>query len=60
MLLILIIIILVVFYLNKNEIRFNDNNYSDDAVNILNKRFINGEIDEEEYITKKQLILNRK
>lgn len=58
----MIIILLLIAYfiykaINSKNINFVSDTSSSKAIDILNERFANGEINEEEYITKKNQIL---
>ena len=63
MIIIPIILILVVIYLVSNQGQNNNVKYvgtKDNSLDILNERFARGEIDEEEYNNKKNILLKRK
>ncbi len=56
-LVVLLVIALSIYMLNKNN---NDNKTNkESALDILDKRYANGEIDEEEYLKKKKILKNR-
>lgn len=64
MLLIVIILIFIAvllykqLYKNKNKVYFEDTSLK--AIELLNQRLASGEINEEEYLSKKKLILDKK
>jgi len=56
-LVVLLVIALSIYMINKNN---NDNKINkESALDILDKRYANGEIDEEEYLKKKKILKNR-
>ncbi|MGB3160878.1 MAG: SHOCT domain-containing protein [Carnobacterium sp.] len=56
-LVVLLVIALSIYMINKNN---NDNKTNkESALDILDKRYANGEIDEEEYLKKKKILKNR-
>ncbi|MDK2946456.1 SHOCT domain-containing protein [Geotoga petraea] len=61
--LIIVIVLYFVFRNNNNNLTNNGQNYQkrnsvDEALRILNEKYVNGEISEEEYKNKKNNILN--
>jgi len=63
MMIIPIILIGVVIYVIYNQGQKNngkDIGFKDNSIDILNERFARGEINEEEYNTKKNILLNHK
>jgi putative membrane protein len=57
-LVVLLVIVLSVYMINRNK--HNENRGSkESALDILDKRYANGEIDEEEYLNKKEQLKNR-
>ncbi|GAB6189818.1 hypothetical protein JCM30566_15600 [Marinitoga arctica] len=52
----LIYIIINSFFKKKKENYIQENTKRNKALEILNERFVNGEIDEEEYLRKKNLL----
>jgi putative membrane protein len=58
----IIVIVLYFVFRNNNPINNNQNhqkrNSTDEALRILNEKYVNGEISEEEYKNKKNNILN--
>ncbi len=52
----IIIICLIIFALNKLLSTNNNQTNNSDALNELNKKFVRGEISEDEYLQKKQII----
>ncbi|WP_159446050.1 SHOCT domain-containing protein [Carnobacterium iners] len=59
-LVVLLVIVLSIYMIKKNN---NDNKINRDnkesALNISDKRYANGEIDEEEYLKKKNILKNK-
>jgi len=63
MIIIPLILIGVVIYVINNQGQKNngkDSGFKDNSIDILNERFARGEINEEEYNTKKNILLNHK
>jgi len=58
--LIIIVIVAVIIYKLLQNRKIQDIGYSDNSLDILNERFARGEIDEDEYSRKKNLLLNHK
>lgn len=56
-LIILLVIVLSVYMINKNSKNNNENRES--ALDILDKRYANGEIDEEDYLKKKEQLKSK-
>lgn len=54
LLVIAIVILWITKYFIKNNKRYN--NFSNNAMHILHERYVNGEIDEEEYLRKKKIL----
>ncbi|WP_432666522.1 SHOCT domain-containing protein [Wukongibacter baidiensis] len=54
----LLIIAAVILWITKFVVKNNrrHSNFSNNALNILHERYINGEIDEEEYLRKKKVL----
>lgn len=56
-LVVLLVIVLSIYMINKNN---NDNKTNkESALDILDKRYANGEINEDEYLKKKKILKNR-
>lgn len=57
---IIILVIFIIFYLNPsnggNNRNFRRDTQSNNALDILDRRFANGEIDEKEYLKKKSIL----
>lgn len=62
MMILFIILIIAVIYIVYNQggnNKFKDIGMRDNSLNILNERFARGEIDEEEYNNKKNILKNK-
>lgn len=56
MLLLLVLIVAIIYYLSKKKHVSND----DDILEILKRKYVEGEITEEEYVQKKNVLTNKK
>ena len=53
-------VLIYLLYKNGHNIKSKDTGNSDNSLNILKERFALGEINEEEYVNRKNILLNHK